>query len=224
MISGDCNFRLGTKKASRELRSGLEGDVFFLDRGIDRDFHLLGGFPVQRHRNFKDQARSIFADSFAKIDEVGEVAGKVPLETDFATKGLKIGIGNPGIDYPLVAEVFQLLEQQEPDHEPDWLGWASGLTVKVGEFVLEALPGDIVSQLEQGMSRVELVQEVRCRFARDFALMTAPRSAQTQPVFCGFTAVPGRGRYIENNILLSIFRLMDRFQGRLHKITPYYPI
>ena len=40
--------------------------------------------------------------------------------------------------------------------------------------------------------------------------MTAPRSAQMQPIFCGITAVPGRGRYIENSILLSIFRLMDR--------------
>lgn len=36
-----------------------------------------------------------------------------------------------------------------------------------------------------------------------------------QPVFCGITAVPGRGQYIDIDILLSIFRLMDIFQGRL---------
>ena len=165
MISGDCNFRLGTKKASRELRSGLEGDVFFLDRGIDRDFHLLGGFPVQRHRNFKDQARSIFADSFAKIDEVRGIAGKLPLETGFATKGLKIGIGHLGFDHPLVAQILK--------------------------------------------------RKLPCRLSRDFAFMTAPRSAQKQPVSCGITAVPGRGQYIDSGFLLSFFRMMDRFQGRL---------
>ena len=54
----------------QELRVGGEGDIFFLDRGIDGDFRFLGGLPVQRHRDLKDQACSIFAYPLAKIDEV----------------------------------------------------------------------------------------------------------------------------------------------------------
>ena len=54
--------------------------------------------------------------------------------------------------------------------------------------------------------------------------MTAPRSAQVQPVFCEITAVPGRGQYIEIGILLSIFRLMDKFQGRLLNAGYFVPV
>jgi len=51
--------------------------------------------------------------------------------------------------------------------------------------------------------------------SRDFAFMTVSTSAQVQPVFYGITAVPGRGQYIEIDILLSNFNMMDKFQGRL---------
>lgn len=105
---------------------------------------------MQRHRDFKDQASSIFANSFAKIDEVRGIAGKLPLETDFTTKGLKIGIGHPGLDHPLVAQVLKLLEQEQADHEPNGLGWASGLAIEPGELVFEALPRDALGQFEQG--------------------------------------------------------------------------
>jgi len=41
------------------------------------------------------------------------------------------------------------------------MGWASGLAIEIGEFVLEALPRDLSAQLEQGMGGIELIQEVR---------------------------------------------------------------
>ena len=41
----------------------------------------------------------------------------------------------------------------QADHEPDGLGWASGLAIEPGEFVLEALPWDALGQLEQGDGR-----------------------------------------------------------------------
>ena len=147
----------------QELRVGGEGDVFFLDSGVHRDFRFLGVVTMQRHRDLKDQARSLFADPFAKIDEVRGIAGKLPLEMSFATKGLKVGIGHLGLDHPLVAQILKLLEQDQADHEPDRLGWASGLAIEPGEFVLEALPRDALAQFEQGMGGIELLQKVRIK-------------------------------------------------------------
>ena len=146
---------------SQELRVGGEGDVFFLDRGVDRDFRLLGGLPMQRHRDLKNQTRSLLADPFAKIDELRRIAGKLPLETGFATKSLKVGISHPGLDHPLVAQVLKLLEEHQADHEPDGLGGAFALAIEPGEFALEALPRNALGQLEQGMGGIELIQKVR---------------------------------------------------------------
>jgi hypothetical protein len=108
----------------QKLRVSGEGDVFFLDRDVDRDFRFLGGLPVQRHRDLKDQARFLFANPFAKTDEVRGIAGKLPLEMGFAAKGLKGGLGHPGLAPRSWLTVLKLPEQHQTDHEPAGLGWA----------------------------------------------------------------------------------------------------
>lgn len=96
-----------------------------------------------------------------KIDEVRRIAGKLPLETGFTAKGLKVRIGHPGIEHPLVAEVLKLLEHHQADNEPDGLGRATGLAIEPGEFLLEAPPRYLFGQFEQGMGGIELIQKVR---------------------------------------------------------------
>jgi hypothetical protein len=145
---------------AQKLHVRGEGDVLLLDCGVHGYLALLGVVPVQPNRYLEDQTRPVFADSLAKIGEVGVVAREFPLEIRLAAQGLVVGIPDPGLDDALVAQVFELLEDHEPGHEPDGLGRLAMLAGKTGKILLELLPGDCRCEFEQGVSGIELVDKI----------------------------------------------------------------
>jgi len=59
--------------------------------------------------------------------------------------------------------VFKLFENHPAEYELDELGQVSGLAIEPGEFFLEALPRDVLGQLEKGMGAIGLILKVRER-------------------------------------------------------------
>lgn len=137
-----------------------EGDVLLLDRRVHGDFALRGLLPVQAHRGFENQPGPILTYALAEIDQIRGVARKFPLEMRLAAEGLVVRISDPGLDDALIAQVFKLLEDHEPDHKPDRLGWPAMLAVERRKFLLEPFPGNDRCELEQGILGVELVDEI----------------------------------------------------------------
>lgn len=60
----------------------------------------------------------------------------------------------------LITQIFQLLENQKTDHEPDGLGRASGIAVKISEFFFKPMPENLLGQLKQWIIGIKLVHEV----------------------------------------------------------------
>lgn len=62
---------------------------------------------------------------------------------------------------PCVAEVFQLLEDQQPRHQPNRFGRsAEALAVMFGKGLIQLPPGDCARQAEQGIIRIELLKQI----------------------------------------------------------------
>lgn len=83
-------------------------------------------------------------------------------------KRLEIRVLRPDFHDPLVAQIIELLEDHEPDHESDGLCRAAMLAVARGEHLFESLPWNAFAQLKQRMPGVELVDEV---FVKEIALV-----------------------------------------------------
>ena len=72
-------------------------------------------------------------DPLPEVDQIARITGQLPLKITHPAKLLPIGIFHPPLHHILIALVIHLLEQEQPHHQPHWLGFrGSHCSLSVG--------------------------------------------------------------------------------------------
>lgn len=79
------------------------------------------------------------------------------MEVLTAAEELPIGVLHPLRDDGFIAKVMELLEQEQPDHQPHRLGRAAFRAVTVRESFLEGRPRHGLGQSVERLPRIELL-------------------------------------------------------------------
>lgn len=56
------------------------------------------------------------------MNQLRPITRELPLKTLHTTTCLEVRILHPGSHYALIAQILKLFEQEQADHQPDWLG------------------------------------------------------------------------------------------------------
>lgn len=94
----------------RQLAVRRVGDVLFLDRGVDMDAVLQGGFALQGHAHLEQPFHTFLANPLAKVGEFRTVARQIPAELGQAAECLMVGILLESQHHLFVTQIFQLLQ------------------------------------------------------------------------------------------------------------------
>jgi hypothetical protein len=80
------------------------------------------------------------------------------LEVFHPAKSLVVGVLYPCLNHALIAQVLELLEQKQPDHQAYRLGWSADQGIKLRELLLKQRPGKLLRQDKQGVFGIQLRQ------------------------------------------------------------------
>src|ERR1700722_5394823 len=81
------------------------------------------------------------------------------LEELFAGEELEIRVVDPALAYPFIRQPVNMLEQQQPDHEPGLDPWPAVLAVERRDLAVDPVPIDLAGKQNQFVLHVDdLVQ------------------------------------------------------------------
>lgn len=96
------------------------GDVLLLHRGVNMNCILQRRLAMQINTHPEYALNSFRANAFTKMNRLRTVARQPALEFLHATKCLVVRIAFPLQYHRLIAQVLQLLEDQQPNHQANW--------------------------------------------------------------------------------------------------------
>jgi hypothetical protein len=103
-----------------QFRIRWEGDVLFLDCGINNDLLFLGLFTVQINRESQYPLRVVCANAIAKMSQLARIAWQSPAHFHFSAEILRVGAFASKLHHLFVAEVPQTFEHEKSLHAPNW--------------------------------------------------------------------------------------------------------
>jgi hypothetical protein len=104
-------------------------------------------------------------NALTKMNQLGTVTRQSQTKFAEATKGLVVGIAFELNDDVFITQIFQLLQQQQTHHEPDWLGrTANTRAVIVGKCFFKLRPRNNRGKQAVTADRVHPIAEAnRCQ-------------------------------------------------------------
>ena len=143
----------------QQLGIGRERDGLGLYRGVDRD-PLEVAAPqrtavVSNPQALRQQQLQLVAQPLAPVAQVRALMRELMLEELLPGEVLEIRVMDPAFADALVGQPVDMLEQQQPDHEPGFNPWPALVAVVRRDLAVDPLPVDLAREPHQLVLHVD---------------------------------------------------------------------
>jgi hypothetical protein len=149
----------------QQLGVGWEADGLGLHRGVDRDPLKVPGPQrstfVGDPQALSQQPLQLVAQPLAPVAQIRALMRKLVLEELLAGEVLEIRIMNPALTDAFVRQPVDVLEQQQPDHEPGLDSRPPFVAIERRNLAIDPIPVDLARERHQLMLHVDDLIEPR---------------------------------------------------------------
>ena len=110
---------------------------------------------------FGQQQLQLITQPFAPVAQIRAFVRKLVLKERFPGEMLEIRVMDPALADTLVGQPVDMLEQQQPDHEPGLNPWAALVAVERRDLAVNPVPADLAGELHQLVLHIDDLLEPR---------------------------------------------------------------
>ena len=125
-----------------QFRIRREGNVLLLHCCINNDLLFLGLLAMQIKRGGQNPLCSVFADAFAKMCQIAQIAWQSPAYLPLSAEILRVGAFAPKLHHLFVAEIHHTLKHEKSHHASDRQGRTPFHAVKRTKDLFKTFPVD----------------------------------------------------------------------------------